>query len=169
MVTWLINAGINDTSIRHKHGYFTEDLNGYTLSYILYNWSLILYFRVIPYLTKIVIRSFTNWYLLGSISVYGYQCRPLEQYWIQHAWINTYNLFNLYPQFPRQFSILLSTICCPLIYTFHIILPPNLHFPNPDTPPPHQDSMSRPPALEANGTSIEPHRQLKEYHLKINP
>ena len=46
------------------------------------------------------------------------------KYWI-HTWINIYN-FN--PQF--------FTILYPIISTFHIILPPNLHFPHPDTPLP---------------------------------
>ena len=51
--------------------------------HLLYNWSpdwsITLYFIITPYLTKIVIRSFTNWYLFGSISVYGYEYSQLEE------------------------------------------------------------------------------------------
>ena len=100
---------------------------------------MINYFRIIPYLTKIAIRSYTNWYLLGSISVYGYEFSQLEKYCTQHTW-NKYIYFVLTftPNFhfPLQFSISTFHNFLPPNFHFPHYFTPNFHFPNPDTPPP---------------------------------
>ena len=53
---------------------------------------------------------------------------------------NCFLTFNPNFHFISQFP--LSTILYPLISTFHIILPPNFHFPSPYTPPPIETKMN---------------------------